>query len=629
MEFAISEGILTAIAQICEVKPLILALVAGSLSIACNQKMKVQNHTYGNYDAVRISHLSLNLSVNFEEKSLRGTATLDVDNFGKAEHVILDTKSMSISSVTVDGAAADFSVGDYDSILGAPLVIPITEGKHKVTVHYATKEDAEALQWLAPEQTHDKKQPFLFSQSQAILARTWIPLMDAPAVRFTYDATIKVPAHLLAMMSAENPREKNAAGLYTFKQDKPVPSYLMAIAVGDVQFKELGRNTGVYAEPGMLEKSVWEFADMQAMVDSAEALYGPYAWGRYDVLVLPPSFPFGGMENPVLTFATPTIIAGDRSLVSLVAHELAHSWSGNLVTNETWNDFWLNEGFTVYFEQRIMEKLYGQPYAEMLTTLARGELQRTIDSMMPDPEQRADTKLYLNLAGRNPDDGVTDIAYEKGRFFLRSIEKVVGRPAWDAFINQYFRENAFKTMTTERFIQYLEANLISKNPDWAKQINYKDWIYQEGLPSNCEVMQSTELQQVEASVAAYSKSKNVADLDTQGYTTHHWLHMLRKMPALGAAELAQLDERFAFSNSGNAEILCDWFQLCVRNGYLKPEPQMRKFLCSVGRRKFLTPIYRELIATAEGKALAIDIFKQAQGSYHAVAVGTLKDMLGL
>jgi hypothetical protein len=249
--------------------------------------------------------------------------------------------------------------------------------------------------------------------------------------------------------------------------------------------------------------------------------------------------------------------------------------------------------------------------------------------MMPDPEQRADTKLFLNLAGRNPDDGVTDIAYEKGRFFLRSIEKVVGREAWDAFINQYFSENAFKTMTTERFIQYLEKNLLSKNAAWAAQINYKEWIYQEGLPANCEKMQSTELQKVEASVAAYSKSKNPADIDTAHYTTHHWLHLLRKMPALSADELQALDLKFGFSQSGNAEILCDWFQICVRNGYLKPEPQMRQFLCSVGRRKFLTPIYRELIATPSGKALAIDIFKQAQSGYHAVAVGTLKDMLGL
>lgn len=615
--------------QICEVKIFTAVLMGGLILTSCNKKMKVQNHTYGNYDKVKITHLSLKLNVDFEKHSVGGSATWDIDNTGKAPHIILDHKNMDILKTEVDGAPVNFEIGDFDSVLGAALVIPIESTSKKITVIYKTHPDAEALQWLSPEQTHDKKHPFLFSQSQAILARTWIPLMDAPAVRFTYDATVSVPTNLMAMMSAANPTEKNAQGLYHFKQEKPIPSYLMAIAVGDVEFRSLGRNTGVYAEPGMMEKSHWEFADMQSMVDSAEALYGPYAWGRYDVLVLPPSFPFGGMENPVLTFATPTIIAGDRSLVSLIAHELAHSWSGNLVTNETWNDFWLNEGFTVYFEQRIMEKIYGHDYAEMLTALSRGELQRTVDSMMADPGQRPDTKLFLNLDGRNPDDGVTDIAYEKGRFFLRSIEKVVGRPAWDAFLNQYFAENAFKTMTTDRFLAYLQENLLSKNRDWEAQINYKEWIFTEGLPSNCEVIKSKELEKVDTAVAKFIQNRNPSSIDTTGYTTHHWLYLLRNLPKMNPAEMLAMDKAFNLSNGGNSEILCDWFQLCVRNGYPEGNAQMRRFLKSVGRRKFLTPIYRELIATPEGKALALDIFKEAESGYHAVAVKTLRDMLGV
>lgn len=608
----------------------LLALgMAGFLLSSCRNNMKVKNHTYGNYDEVRISHISLDLNVDFNAKSLSGSVTLNIDNHGKADELILDHKNMDISGVEVDGKAVDFNTGHSDPILGAPLMIPITDSSLKVKVSYATHPDAQALQWLSPEQTNDKKQPFLFSQSQAILARTWIPLMDAPAIRFTYDAKIKVPSHLMAMMSAENPTKKNPEGIYTFSQPKPIPSYLMAIAAGDVEFRNLGRNTGVYAEPGMIEKCAWEFADMQSMVDSAESLYGPYAWGRYDVLVLPPSFPFGGMENPVLTFATPTIIAGDRSLVSLVAHELAHSWSGNLVTNETWNDFWLNEGFTVYFEQRIMEKIYGHDYAEMLTALSRAELQKSVDSMTADPEQINDTKLYLSLDGRDPDEGVTDIAYEKGRFFLRSIENVVGRENWDAFIVQYFTENAFKTMTTERFIAYLNANLISKNAGWASKINYKDWIYETGLPSNCEKIRSSELAKVEQSVVLYSAGKTPSDIDTAGYTTHHWLHLLRSLPALSVTDMQALDRQFGFSKSGNAEILCDWFQLSARYQYTAAYDAMRRFLKSVGRRKFLTPVYMELIKTPEGKVLARDIFNEARSGYHAVAVNTLKELLGV
>jgi len=379
----------------------------------------------------------------------------------------------------------------------------------------------------------------------------------------------------------------------------------------------------------MLDKSVWEFESMQSMVDSAEALYGPYAWGRYDVLVLPPSFPFGGMENPVLTFATPTIIAGDRSLVSLVAHELAHSWSGNLVTNETWNDFWLNEGFTVYFEQRIMEKIYGHNYAEMLTALSRGELQHTVDDMMADPKQKEDTKLFLNLDGRNPDDGVTDIAYEKGRFFLRSIENVVGREKWDAFIVNYFKTFAFKTNTTARFIDYLETNLISQNPDWKNKINYKEWIYEVGLPKNCESIQSVELQKVDSAISAYKTNWDAKAMHTEKYTTHHWLYLLRNLPELDVNKMKSLDEKFGFTKSRNAEIQCDWYQLCVKYNYESAFPAMKIFLCSVGRRKFLMPLYKGLVKTEKGKHFAMDIFKEAEPSYHAVAANSIRELMGM
>jgi aminopeptidase N len=591
--------------------------------------MKVENHTYGNYHAVKIKHISLDLNVDFKTKSLSGYVKLNIENAAEANEIILDHKNIVIEKTAVDGKETTHTIGSADSILGAALTIPIQPHSKQVTVYYHTLPESEALQWLDPAQTHDKKQPFLFSQSQAILARTWIPLMDAPAIRFTYDATIHVPQNLMALMSAQNPIERNAEGVYKFAQDKPIPSYLMALAVGDVYFKNLGRNTGVYAEQGMLEKSVWEFESMQSMVDSAEELYGPYAWGRYDVLVLPPSFPFGGMENPVLTFATPTIIAGDRSLVSLVAHELAHSWSGNLVTNETWNDFWLNEGFTVYFEQRIMEKIYGHEYAEMLTALSRGELQNTVDEMMADPTQKEDTKLFLNLDGRNPDDGVTDIAYEKGRFFLRSIENVVGRKVWDEFLVNYFKTFAFQTNTTEKFIAYLNKNLLDKNAEWKKQINYHEWIYETGLPKNCETIHSVELQKVDSAIEAYKKTWNPDAIHSENYTTHHWLYLLRKLPKLDTEKMQALDNKFGFTKSGNAEILCDWFDLSIENNYKNAYPAMKIFLCTVGRRKFLMPLYKGLIKTEDGKKYAKEIFKIAEPGYHAVAAKSIRELLGI
>lgn len=498
--------------------------------------IKAFNHSFSNYNEVQVEHLSLNLNVKFEKKEIWGTATLKIRNEGKAHHIILDTKGLSVDHVaSLDNGKlteSTFSLGAEDTILGRALIIPITDSTSEVSVAYHTLPGSEALQWLSPEQTHDKKHPFLFSQSEAILARSWIPLMDVPARRFTYDATVKVPKELMALMSATNPTVRNDSGVYHFRQEKPIPSYLLSLAVGDVGFKNLGRNTGVYAETGYLDSCAWELQSMQAMVDSAEALYGPYAWGRYDLLVLPPSFPFGGMENPCLTFATPTIIAGDRSLVSLVAHELAHSWSGNLVTTATWNDFWLNEGFTVYFEQRIMEKVYGQNYAEMLAALGRGELELTLKELMADQARRADTRLFLNLDGRNPDDGMSDIAYEKGRFFLRHLEQTTGRRDWDRFLKNYFRDLAFKSTTTTLFLDKLNKELLT-TPELQQKADVRTWVYGEGIPSYATPVVSTELERVNADLAM-SKQGFTAMLNNikpETYTTHHWLHFLRNLPS--------------------------------------------------------------------------------------------------
>ena len=303
-----------------------------------------------NPDEAVVTHLNWDANVNFELNKIQATAVLTIKTSSEAKQLILDTKDLTINSVmNGNNETLNFVLGETQPHLGTPLIIGITPKTKNVTISYETSEKAEALQWLEPSQTTDKAFPFLFTQSQAILARSWIPIQDSPGIRFTYNAQVKVPTELLAMMSASNPTEKNESGVYNFEMKQAIPAYLMALAVGDVQFSSLGQRSGVYAEPSVLAKSATEFEDLEKMISAAEELYGPYRWDRYDLIVLPSSFPFGGMENPRLTFATPTILAGDKSLTSLVAHELAHSWSGNLVTNANWNDFWLNEGFTVLF----------------------------------------------------------------------------------------------------------------------------------------------------------------------------------------------------------------------------------------------------------------------------------------
>lgn len=613
-------------------KYLFIALTLIITFLGCTKNQKNDNflnkdaHSYANFNDVRIKHLKLDLRVDFSDKTLDGKVDISIENYTKAKQLILDSKDLTIHKVLLeDSIETSFSLGEKSEVFGQPLTVEVEPSTKVVSVYYTTSPDAEALQWLTPEQTLGKVHPFLFSQSQAILARSWVPCQDGPGVKFTYEATIKTDPNLIALMSAENGTTKNENGVYTFKMDQPISSYLLALTVGDLAFASTGRNSGVYAEPAMLEKSVWELNSMQSMIDSAEKLYGPYAWERYDVVILPPSFPFGGMENPRLTFATPTIIAGDRSLVALIAHELAHSWSGNLVTNETWNDFWLNEGFTVYFEQRIMEKIFGKPYEEMLTKLGMGELEATLKNFINEGNSE-DTHLYLDLDGRNPDDGLTDVAYEKGRFFLQKLESVVGRERFDLFLKNYFEENKFKPMNTERFIANLNEHLLT--PEEEQAVNINAWVYGPGLPDNTLIPYSEELDRVESSIAQYNNNQIKAEeIDISGYTTHHWLYFLRGLKNLDSIKMHELDQNFNFTQTGNSEIACDWFKHCIDHQYEEAFPALNDFLIRVGRRKFLTPLYTRLAKSPQNKAWAKEVYQTARNGYHSVSYNTIDEVL--
>jgi leukotriene-A4 hydrolase len=590
--------------------------------------LPVDVHSYAKPNESRVTHLSWKAKVDFTSKIIKATATWNIES-NEADTIIIDTKGLTIEKVWLDSnESTTFVLDSADEILGQALKIKIKSSTKKISIAYTTSPEAEALQWLSAHQTAGKQQPFLFTQSQAILARSWVPCQDSPGVKFTYDADVIVPKDLLALMSASNPQVKNDSGMYHFEMKQPISSYLLALSVGDVAFKPISKRSGIYSETSVLDTAVWEFADLEKMISGAEDLYGAYAWDRYDVLVLPPSFPFGGMENPRLTFATPTILAGDRSLTSLIAHELAHSWSGNLVTNATWNDFWLNEGFTVYFEHRIMEKLYGKDYAEMLASLALQELKGTIEDMNAS-NQAEDTKLKLNLVGRSPDDGVTDIAYNKGYFFLRSIEEQFGREQFDAFLKDYFSENSFKAMDTDSFTAYIKNYYKKKFDIELKDKFFNTWIFTTGLPADCPVPQSDRFGAVDNVLAQWHQSQKLDIKSTKEWSTHEWLHFINALPKiLPKEQMALLDKAANFTASGNAEILTAWFVHVIRNQYSDAYPRLENFLIVTGRRKFLIPLYNEFIKTTEEKARAKAIYAKARPNYHFVATNTFDKLLG-
>lgn len=584
-------------------------------------------HSFAKTDEAIVKDLDLDIKVDFESKTISGKASYKIENKTGTDTIILDTRDMDIEKVTegVDETMSEFEMGPETPFLGKALKIRIEPDTKYIHIYYKTRPEAAALQWLEPTQTAGGVHPFLFTQSEAILARTWVPCQDGPGVRFTYSATVTVDKELMAVMSASNPEEKSEDGVYEFQMDQPIPSYLLALTVGDIEFKSLGERTGVYAEPITIEKAAYEFADMEKMLDAAEALYGPYSWERYDVIVLPPSFPFGGMENPRLTFATPTILSGDRSLVSLIAHELAHSWSGNLVTNGTWNDFWLNEGFTVYFERRIMEALEGKDYADMLEVLGYQDLLRNVNDLGP---TSSDTKLKLNLEGRDPDDGMTQIAYEKGYSFLRLVEENVGRPKFDSFVKKYFSTFAFQSMTTEKFLDYFEAQLIHHDKNLENALNIHAWVYEPGIPANCLVITSARFQKVNSTLASWNSGTPAKDLDTKKWSSHEWLQFIRHLPEnMTLAQMTELDAAFGFTDSGNCEILAAWFEHVIKHQYSHGYVSLEKFMITVGRRKFIVPLYKLLILTPEGKKMAQDIYKKARPNYHTVATSTIDGLV--
>lgn len=579
-------------------------------------------HSYSNLEQGKITNIDFNFQVNFQNHQIiaKNIYTFDKNISGS---LYLDIRDLSIDHIFHEHKELEWEIDKKDEIKGQRLHIKNLHQAKSISIAYSISTGASALQWLKPEQTAGKTHPFLFSQCQAIHARSVFPCQDSPSVRFTYSAQVSVPQPLTAVMSAARTdvykdKENN---ICTFRMPQPIPSYLFAIAVGNITQKDLSDRSRIYAEPEVVEAAAWEFAGTEKMISEAEKLFGPYVWDRFDMLLMPPSFPYGGMENPRLTFLTPTLLVGDRSMANVVAHELAHSWTGNLVTNATWEDFWLNEGWTVYAERRILENLDGAEYANL-----QGALRR--NSMLKDMELfgvgSKPTCLKFSQEGIDPDDVFSTIPYEKGFAFLNRIETQVGRETFDPFIQKYINHFQFQSISTEDFLSFLKENF----PGIDGTIDIQRWVYEPGFPEDAIAIKSILMDEV---FTAVKQLVNNEELDKEKITmwkSEQKILFLQSLPrTLSLEKLALLGDLFSIAKINNYSILTEYYLIAIKSGYQVVLPGVENILSSVGRMLYLKPLYRSLLEAEWSKNLVRGIFEKNKETYHPIAGAGIESII--
>jgi aminopeptidase N len=579
-------------------------------------------HSYSDLHQGKIVHIDLRIQADFEAHILKIEA-----DYRLAEPVngslFLDTAGIELLQAKANGQDLHWEFDEQDNLLGERLHLEDLNAISSFSLVFNTSDQARALQWLPAVQTAGGEHPFLYSQCQAIHARSIFPCQDTPSVRFTFSAEVEVPRALTAVMAAEQVgvRESGESRVFQFKMPQPIPSYLFAIGVGNLDFRELGPRTGIYAEPELIEAAAWEFAENEAKIEEAEKLLGPYLWGRYDLLILPPSFPYGGMENPRLTFLTPTAILGNRGQTTLITHELAHAWTGNLVTNATWEDFWLNEGWTTYAETRITEVLEGVEFADLMAVY---DEQRLFEVMQRVGMESVLTRLKVPSKGLDPDAATTIIPYYKGCFFLKECEYAVGRERFDAFIQKYMATYKFQSLTSEAFLEFLKGEL----PEVFEQVDVQEWIYEPGLTDERRRPQSALYDEVQDVLEAYKRGIRPTEEQVEGWHRYQILSFLQALPKqIPVEDCKYLEEVLDLEGKNDAAHYSYFYATCINSGYKEILPDVEEYLGRNGRMLYVLYIFRAMIASDWAKAHARRILDQGSERQHKITVHVVNKLL--
>ena len=581
--------------------------------------MTVQDPTsYADLSQGRIRHIDFYIKADFSTHTLGIKAIYHLEAPRRGP-LFLDTYKIDLQKAYTGDHALTWEFDTHNETLGSRLHLKGLDGQADFTLEFRTSPDASALQWLTAAQTLGGKHPFLYSQCQSIHARSVFPCQDTPSVRFTFSAEFEVPEGLTAVMAAEQVEGQKGAGHFKFRMPQPIPSYLFALAAGNLEFREFGPRTGIYAEPQIIEAAAWEFAENETRIIEAEKLLGPYLWGRYDLLVLPPSFPFGGMENPRLTFLTPTAILGTRGQTYLITHELAHAWTGNLVTNATWQDFWLNEGWTTYAETRITELLEGLEFNNLNAVFHEHEVLQAMQGV------GMDSPLTRLKRTDDPDaEGPSSVPYYKGCFFLQECERAVGRPRFDQFIQRYMKRFQFQSITTEMFLDFMKVEL----PEVFSKVDVNKWIYEPGMPESWRGQQSKLYDEVQAALNAYQGGTLPARAQVENWHSDQVKSFLQGLPSkIPVEDCPKLEEILDLKKRNDAANYSFYYAICIASGYEAILPRVEAYAEEIGRMLYILPIFRALIQADWSRAHARPLFEHVKSHHHQITAGALEKML--